>query len=62
MRATTVTEERRDWPVEELVSMNDQWKIGPDPRHEPDAYLEEDELEAKYAGSFPNVADTADDE
>lgn len=45
MRATTVTEERRDWPVEDLVSRNDQWRLGPDPRHEPDAYLDDDELD-----------------
>ena len=46
--AVSVAEDKHRWPTEQLLSMNDAWSLGPDPRDDPDYHLTDEEMEAKY--------------
>lgn len=46
--AVSVAEDKHRWPAEHLVSMNEDWSLGPDPRVDPDYHLTNEELAAKY--------------
>ncbi|WP_040839695.1 hypothetical protein [Nocardia brevicatena] len=50
----------RRWPKEELVSLSEEWEVGPAPREdEGEFYLDENELTARYPDEW---ADDEEDE
>ncbi|WP_040839917.1 hypothetical protein [Nocardia brevicatena] len=56
----SVAEGRRRWPKEELVSLSEEWEVGPAPREdEGEFYLDENELTARYPDEW---ADDEEDE
>jgi hypothetical protein len=46
--AVSVAEDKDRWPQGQVLAVGAGWEVGPDPRHDPDYYLDDAELARRY--------------